>query len=87
MNAAVMSSTVDLEWKNSDTHLPLTSNVAFDTLADMEEAFDGIDLNKITVSLTINGAAVAIMAMYFAMATSGNRWRNSVPVGASGPGS
>ena len=42
--------------------------MAVDTLADMEEAFDGIDLNKITVSLTINGAAVAIMAMYFAMA-------------------
>jgi methylmalonyl-CoA mutase N-terminal domain/subunit len=34
----------------------------------MEEAFADIDLNKITVSLTINGAAVPIMAMYFAMA-------------------
>ncbi len=42
--------------------------MAVDTLADMEEAFDGIDLNRITVSLTINGAAVPIMAMYFAMA-------------------
>jgi methylmalonyl-CoA mutase N-terminal domain/subunit len=42
--------------------------MAVDTLADMEEAFDGIDLDKITVSLTINGSAVAIMAMYFAMA-------------------
>ncbi len=42
--------------------------MAVDTLADMEEAFDGIDLNDITVSLTINGAAVPIMAMYFAMA-------------------
>jgi len=42
--------------------------MAVDTLADMEEAFDGIDLNEITVSLTINGSAVAIMAMYFAMA-------------------
>ena len=42
--------------------------MAVDTLADMEEAFEGIDLNKITVSLTINGSAVAIMAMYFAMA-------------------
>lgn len=42
--------------------------MAVDTLADMEEAFQGIDLNKITVSLTINGAAVPIMAMYFAMA-------------------
>jgi len=42
--------------------------MAVDTLADMEEAFEGIDLNRITVSLTINGAAPAIMAMYFAMA-------------------
>ena len=42
--------------------------MAVDSLADMEEAFEGIDLNKITVSLTINGSAVAIMAMYFAMA-------------------
>ena len=42
--------------------------MAVDTLADMEEAFEGIDLDKITVSLTINGSAVAIMAMYFAMA-------------------
>ncbi len=42
--------------------------MAVDTLADMEQAFEGIDLNRITVSLTINGAAVPIMAMYFAMA-------------------
>jgi methylmalonyl-CoA mutase N-terminal domain/subunit len=42
--------------------------MAVDTLADMEEAFAGIDLNTITVSLTINGAAVPVMAMYFAMA-------------------
>jgi methylmalonyl-CoA mutase N-terminal domain/subunit len=34
----------------------------------MEEAFEGIELNEITVSLTINGAAVPIMAMYFALA-------------------
>jgi methylmalonyl-CoA mutase, N-terminal domain len=42
--------------------------MAVDSLADMEEAFDGIDLDEISVSLTINGAAVPIMAMYFAMA-------------------
>ncbi len=42
--------------------------MAVDTLADMEEAFAGIDLDEITVSLTINGSAVPIMAMYFAMA-------------------
>ena len=42
--------------------------MAVDTLADMEIAFADIPLNEITVSLTINGAAPAIMAMYFAMA-------------------
>ncbi|MFH1130146.1 MAG: methylmalonyl-CoA mutase family protein [Pseudomonadota bacterium] len=42
--------------------------MAVDTLTDMEEAFEDIDLNEITVSLTINGAAASIMAMYFAMA-------------------
>ena len=42
--------------------------MAVDSLADMEQAFADIDLNRITVSLTINGAAVPVMAMYFAMA-------------------
>ena len=42
--------------------------MAVDTLADVEEAFAGIDLNEISVSLTVNGAAVPVMAMYFAMA-------------------
>ena len=42
--------------------------MAVDTLDDFEIAFDGIDLDKITVSLTINGAAIVLMAMYFALA-------------------
>jgi methylmalonyl-CoA mutase N-terminal domain/subunit len=42
--------------------------MAVDTLRDFEVAFDGIDLNKITVSLTINGAAAILIAMYLAMA-------------------
>ncbi|MCC7383471.1 MAG: methylmalonyl-CoA mutase [Deltaproteobacteria bacterium] len=42
--------------------------MAVDTLADLETAFAGIDLEAITVSMTINGAAVPIMAMYFALA-------------------
>ena len=42
--------------------------MAVDTLRDFEIAFDGIDLEKITVSLTINGAAAILIAMYFAMA-------------------
>ena len=42
--------------------------MAVDTLADFEVAFDGIDLDAITVSLTINGAAAILIAMYLAMA-------------------
>ena len=42
--------------------------MAVDTLADFETAFDGIDLDAITVSLTINGAAAILIAMYLAMA-------------------
>ena len=42
--------------------------MAIDTLEDFEIAFDGIDLDKITVSLTINGSAAIMIAMYLAMA-------------------
>jgi methylmalonyl-CoA mutase, N-terminal domain len=42
--------------------------MAVDTLRDFEIAFDGIDLERITVSLTINGAAPQLIAMYLAMA-------------------
>ena len=42
--------------------------MAVDTLDDFEIAFNGIDLDKITVSLTINGSAIILMAMYFALA-------------------
>jgi methylmalonyl-CoA mutase N-terminal domain/subunit len=42
--------------------------MAVDTLRDFEVAFEGIDLDAITVSLTINGAAAILIAMYLAMA-------------------
>jgi methylmalonyl-CoA mutase, N-terminal domain len=42
--------------------------MSVDTLRDFEVAFEGIDLEKITVSLTINGAAAILIAMYLAMA-------------------
>lgn len=42
--------------------------MAIDTLRDVEIAFDGIDLDQITVSLTINGSAAILIAMYLAMA-------------------
>ncbi len=42
--------------------------MSIDTLRDFEMAFEDIDLAKITVSLTINGAAAILIAMYLAMA-------------------
>ncbi len=42
--------------------------VAIDTLADMEALLDGIDLEKISVSLTINPTAWILLAMYVALA-------------------
>ncbi|MHA1821883.1 MAG: acyl-CoA mutase large subunit family protein [Promethearchaeota archaeon] len=38
--------------------------VAIDTLADMEELFDGIDLSKVSTSMTINAPASILLAMY-----------------------
>jgi methylmalonyl-CoA mutase N-terminal domain/subunit len=42
--------------------------VAIDTLADMERLFDGIDLTRISVSMTINPSAWILLAMYIAVA-------------------
>jgi len=42
--------------------------VAVDTLADMEALLDGIDLEEISVSLTINPTAWILLAMYVALA-------------------
>jgi methylmalonyl-CoA mutase N-terminal domain/subunit len=42
--------------------------VAIDSLADMEILFDGIPLDKITTSMTINPPAAVLWAMYIAVA-------------------
>src|SRR5882672_5082804 len=42
--------------------------VAVDTLADMEALYDGIDLENISVSMTINPTAWILLAMYVALA-------------------
>ena len=42
--------------------------MAVDTLKDMEVAFDGIPLDKISTSLTINGSAAIMIAMYLVVA-------------------
>ncbi|MBN1212153.1 MAG: methylmalonyl-CoA mutase family protein [candidate division Zixibacteria bacterium] len=42
--------------------------VAVDTLADMEILFDGIDLSKVSTSMTINSPASILLAMYLGVA-------------------
>ncbi len=42
--------------------------VAIDTLADMEDLFAGLPIDRITTSMTINPPAAVIWAMYIAMA-------------------
>jgi methylmalonyl-CoA mutase N-terminal domain/subunit len=42
--------------------------VAIDSLADMEILFDGIPLDKVSTSMTINATAAMLLAMYIAVA-------------------
>ena len=42
--------------------------VAVDTLLDMEKIFHGIDLSKISTSMTINAPAAIVLAMYIVVA-------------------
>ncbi len=42
--------------------------VAIDSIKDMEVLFDGIDLEKITTSMTINATASTLLAFYIALA-------------------
>ena len=44
------------------------AGVAVDTLADMEDLFEGIDLGSVTTSMTINSPANVAMAQYIATA-------------------
>lgn len=41
--------------------------VAIDSLADMEALFDGIPIDKVSTSMTINGPAAVLLAMYVAV--------------------
>lgn len=42
--------------------------VAVDTLADVEDLYAGIDLGAVTTSMTVNGPAAVLLAMYVAAA-------------------
>ena len=53
--------------------------VAIDTLADLEALFDGIDLENISVSMTINPSAWILLAMYVALAEKRGYDLNKLP--------
>src|ERR1044071_4751528 len=42
--------------------------VSIDTLHDMETVFDGIPLDRVSTSMTINATAAILLAMYIAVA-------------------
>ncbi|KAJ3049469.1 hypothetical protein HK097_009548 [Rhizophlyctis rosea] len=44
------------------------AGVAIDSVEDMKRLFDGIPLNKMSVSMTMNGAVLPILAMYIVAA-------------------
>ncbi len=48
------------------------------TLSDMEELYAGIPLGEVTTSMTINGPAIVILAMYFAVAEAQGVPKNKV---------
>jgi methylmalonyl-CoA mutase, N-terminal domain len=58
--------------RDSDDELALGEvgrcGVAVDTLADVEDLYRGVDLGAVTTSMTINGPAAVIFAMYVANA-------------------
>ena len=54
----------DHEWSEGEVG---RAGVAIDTLADMSDLFADIDLGKVSTSMTINGPANIMMAMYIAV--------------------
>jgi methylmalonyl-CoA mutase len=44
------------------------AGVAIDSILDMRQLFDGIPLDKMTVSMTMNGAVLPVMALYIVAA-------------------
>ena len=54
------------------------AGVAVDTLADMEDLYDGIDLSSVSTSMTINGPAAIAFAMYIAVGEKGGSRREQL---------
>lgn len=42
------------------------AGVAVDSIEDMKRLFDGIPLDKMSVSMTMNGAVIPVLAMFIA---------------------
>ena len=54
------------------------AGVAIDSIYDMRTLFDGIPLDRMTVSMTMNGAVLPVMALYIVAAEEqGVPWRSS----------
>jgi methylmalonyl-CoA mutase N-terminal domain/subunit len=58
----------DHEWSIGEVG---RAGVAVDSLADMEDLFAGIDLAAVSTSMTVNGPAAILLAMYVAVAEAG----------------
>ncbi len=58
---------MDSDDPNADAEIGQVG-VAIDSLADMEEMFDGIPLDRVSTSMTINAPAPVLVAMYLAVA-------------------
>ncbi len=54
------------------------AGVAVDTVVDMETLFDGIDLGRVSTSMTINSPAAPIFAMYIDVADQNGITRNAL---------
>jgi len=65
----------DSEWSVGEVG---RAGVAVDTLADMEDLFADIDLSSVSTSMTINGPAPIVMAMYIAVAEQGGVERSAL---------
>jgi methylmalonyl-CoA mutase N-terminal domain/subunit len=66
---------MDSDDPNADAEIGQVG-VAIDSLADMEDMFDGIPLDRVSTSMTINAPAAVLVAMYMVVAE-----KQGVPAG------
>ena len=61
------------------------AGVAVDSIKDMEILFSGIPLDKMSVSMTMNGAVLPIMALYIVAPSASSRIRRATSLGEHCP--